>query len=101
MQEAEIREEFERRTLRRRKMELGTGFFAPAMLRAIMIYNTALQRSIDEEVMTSQDWGRFARPEAPDEADAVPSAVNEPELTAPPAEAIGPGDEAPAPGDGR
>ncbi len=68
---AEIHEEFERRTLRRRKMELGTGFFAPTMLRAIVSYNTSLQRGLDNEEMTSQDWGRFASREAPCEATSV------------------------------
>jgi hypothetical protein len=48
------------RKLRRRKMELGSAFFAPGVLRAIVTYNAALLQSIDENVLASLDWG--ARP---------------------------------------
>ncbi len=67
LHEADVREEVELRTLRRRKMELGHSFFAPRVLRAIMTYNAALLRRIDEEVLRSQDWGVLpqTRTEAP------------------------------------
>lgn len=68
MHQAEVREEIELRTLRRRKMELGSSFFAPRVLRAITTYNAALLRRIDEEVLSSQDWGDLPHVEAPDES---------------------------------
>jgi len=57
MYEAESRGEMELRTLRTRKTELGSSYFAPQVLRAIATYNVALLQRIDEEVLASQDWG--------------------------------------------
>ena len=34
-----------------------SAFFAPGVLRAIMTYNAAMLKRIDEEVWSSQDWG--------------------------------------------
>ena len=58
--QAGAREEVALRTLRHRKMELGSSFFAPRVLRAIVTYNTSLLQRIDEEVSDSQDWGSAA-----------------------------------------
>jgi hypothetical protein len=44
MHEGELRQETQLRTLRHRKMDLGSSFFAPRALRAIMTYNAALRR---------------------------------------------------------
>jgi hypothetical protein len=68
MHQAEVREEIEQRTLRRRKMELGSAFFAPRVLRAIMTYNAALLRRVDEEALSSQDWGELPSVEEADES---------------------------------
>ncbi len=65
--EGRVREEVERRTLRRRKMELGPLYFAPGVLRAIITYNAALLRHIDEEMLSAQDWGLPSSGEPPEE----------------------------------
>ena len=57
MYEAEARNELQLRALRTRKAELGASYFAPQVLRAIVTYNVSLLQRIDEEVLTSQDWG--------------------------------------------
>jgi hypothetical protein len=61
---ADARGELQLRALRNRKVELGASFFAPQVLRAIVTYNAALLRQIDEEVEASQDWGSLP-PTAP------------------------------------
>ena len=71
LHEAELRNEVELRTLRRRKMELETSYFAPRVLRAIVTYNAALMRRIDEEVLSSQDWGNLPSEEAPDQGGSL------------------------------
>jgi len=71
LREADIRKEVELRTLRRRKMELGTTFFAPPVLRAIVTYNAALMRRVDEEVLSSQDWGTLPSVETPAEGGSL------------------------------
>jgi len=65
LREADLRDEVEQRTLRSRKMELETNYFAPRVLRAIVTYNAALMRRIDEDVLSSQDWGSLPRTDAP------------------------------------
>ncbi|MDJ0849515.1 MAG: hypothetical protein QNK04_14175 [Myxococcota bacterium] len=67
LRQGDAREEVELRTLRRRKMELGPLFFAPGVLRAVITYNAALLRHIDEEVLNAQDWGLPPSAEAPEE----------------------------------
>jgi hypothetical protein len=67
MHEAEMRNEVEQRTLRRYKMELEEIFFAPRVLRAIVNYNAALMRRIEDEVLSSQDWGIQPRREGREE----------------------------------
>ena len=62
---ANVRQEVMQRTLRRHKMELGQAFFVPGVLRAIVSYNAALLRRIDEEVISAQDWGSVPGAEAP------------------------------------
>ncbi len=52
--------------LQARKTELGSSYFSPQVLRAIVAYNVALLQRIDDEVLASQDWG--ALPPAADEA---------------------------------
>jgi len=66
---AEAREDLQLQALRRRKAELGSNFFAPPVLRAIVTYNVALLQRIDEEVLASQDWGSL-----PVTTDAPPTA---------------------------
>jgi hypothetical protein len=65
-QRGEGRDEVELQTLHRRKVEIGPAFFAPRVLRAIVSYNVALLRRVDEEVPSSQDWRIPATPEAPE-----------------------------------
>ena len=67
MYEADAREDKQLHALRNRKAELGSGYFAPQVLRAIVTYNTALLNRIDEEILASQDWG------------SLPPAATEPE----------------------
>ena len=71
LQREELHEELSQRTLRQRKAELGTTYFAPPILRAILAYNLTLTERVEEEVATSQDWGVAAgpnaAPETPDE----------------------------------
>jgi hypothetical protein len=57
MYEADARGEQQLLALQIRKAELGVGYFAPQVLRAIVTYNAALLQRIDEEVLASQDWG--------------------------------------------
>jgi len=57
MYEADSRGEMQLRALRTRKTELGSSYFVPQVLRAIVTYNVALLQRIDEEVLASQDWG--------------------------------------------
>ncbi len=57
MYEADARGELRLRALQTRKAELGSGYFSPQVLRAIVTYNAALLHRIDEEVLASQDWG--------------------------------------------
>ena len=65
LHEADLRDEVEQRTLRRHKMELEANYFAPRVLRAIVTYNAALMRRIDEDVLSSQDWGSLPSTDAP------------------------------------
>jgi len=69
--EAESREEMQLRALRTRKAELGSRYFAPQVLRAIVTYNVSLMHRIDEEVLASQDWGSL-----PPVADEPPRTVS-------------------------
>jgi len=80
MQRAEVREEMTQRTLRRRKMELGPAFFVPRVLRAIIMYNAAMLQRVDEEVMSSQDWGSLPNAEAPSGAGSVFESPSLPQL---------------------
>lgn len=57
MDRAELREEFQRRTLRQRKVELGEYFFVPRILRAIVTYNAALLERVTDEILDAADWG--------------------------------------------
>jgi hypothetical protein len=57
MYEADSRGEMQLRALRTRKTELGSSYFAPQILRAIVTYNVALLQRIDEAVLAAQDWG--------------------------------------------
>ena len=65
LHEADLRDEIEKRTLRRRKMELEKNYFAPRVLRAIVTYNAAMMRRIDEDVLSSQDWGSLPTTDTP------------------------------------
>lgn len=78
MWEADARGEIALRTLRRRKTELGSNFFAPRVLRAIVTYNAALLKRIDEEVLGSLDWGPL--PHASEEPGAGASVFEAPAL---------------------
>ena len=60
----DLREEFQHRTLRSRKAELGLAFFVPRILRAIVTYNAALISRAADEAQHSGDWG-FAGEEDP------------------------------------
>ena len=53
----DLREEFQLRTLRQRKSELGLCFFAPRVLRAIVTYNSALIERVAGEILEAGDWG--------------------------------------------
>ncbi len=68
MYAADARGENQLRALQQRKTELGTSYFAPQILRAIVTYNSALLQRIDAEALASQDWGE------------IPSAADEPDL---------------------
>ncbi len=57
--------------LQARKTELGSSYFSPQVLRAIVAYNVALLQRIDEEVLASQDWGAL-----PPVADEAPPSVS-------------------------
>ncbi|MBK7950796.1 MAG: hypothetical protein IPK00_19075 [Deltaproteobacteria bacterium] len=59
MDRESLREEFQRRTLRQRKVELGPLFFASRILRAIVTYNAALLERVTDEIQDAGDWGRF------------------------------------------
>lgn len=71
LQEADLRNEVELRAMRRRKMELEKNFFAPGLLRAIVTYNAALMRCIDQKVLRSQNWGNLPRAGAVDEGGSL------------------------------
>ena len=75
LHEADLRDEVEQRTLRRRKMELETNYFAPRVLRAIVTYNAALMQRIDEDVLSSQDWGSLPRTTRPPRASRCSSGL--------------------------
>ena len=62
MDAEDLREEFQLRTLRSRKTELGIAFFVPRVLRAIVTYNAALISRAADEILNSGDWG-FAKEE--------------------------------------
>jgi len=70
MYEADAREEVQLRALRDRKAELGSDYFSPQVLRAIVAYNAALLRRIDDEILASRDWGSLP----PVAAEAQPAA---------------------------
>ena len=78
MYEADAREEQQLRALRTRKTELGSSYFAPQVLRAIVTYNAALLQRIDEEVLASQDWGSL--PPVADEPQRAVSVFDTPAL---------------------
>lgn len=59
MDRESLREEFQRRTLRQRKVELGPLFFASRILRAIVTYNAALLERVTDEILDAGDWGHF------------------------------------------
>lgn len=59
MDRESLREEFQRRTLRQRKVDLGPLFFASRILRAIVTYNAALLERVTDEIQDAGDWGRF------------------------------------------
>jgi hypothetical protein len=54
---AALQEELQQRNLRSRKVELGSAFFAPRILRAIVTYNAALFAHVSDKIMDSGDWG--------------------------------------------
>jgi hypothetical protein len=60
MDDDELRAEIQLRSLRSRKAELGSSFFAPRVLRAIVTYNAALLERVTDEVWDSRDWGNVA-----------------------------------------
>lgn len=57
MDAEDLRAEFQQRTLRSRKAELGSAFFASRILRAIVTYNAALLGRVAGEIIESGDWG--------------------------------------------
>ena len=57
MSSDDLREEFQRRTLRSRKAALGMAFFIPRILRAVTTYNVALLDRVADEILDSDDWG--------------------------------------------
>ncbi len=63
--EADARSDHQHNALHRRKAELGSSYFAPSVLRAIVTYNAALLERIDHEVIASQDWGEFPHVDTP------------------------------------
>ena len=69
----DLREEFQLRTLRSRKAELGMAFFVPRMLRAVVTYNAALLDRVACEVLDSSDWGFSARAPDSETADSAPA----------------------------
>ncbi len=64
MDRESLRQEFQRRTWRERKVDLGELFFAPRILRAIITYNAALLSRATDEILDAGDWGVVA-PESP------------------------------------
>ena len=54
---AALQEELQQRNLRSRKVELGSAFFAPRILRAIITYNAALFAHVSDKIVDSDDWG--------------------------------------------
>ncbi|MEZ4292899.1 MAG: hypothetical protein R3E53_21150 [Myxococcota bacterium] len=65
----ELRREFQQRSLRSRKAAIGSGFFAPRVLRAIVTYNAALLARVADQIVESSDWG-LAAEATPSGADA-------------------------------
>jgi hypothetical protein len=78
MYEADARGEQQLRALQTRKAELGSGYFSPQVLRAIVTYNAALLHRIDEEVLASLDWGSL--PPVADEPQRAVSVFDTPAL---------------------
>jgi hypothetical protein len=76
--EADARGEQQLRALQIRKAELGSSYFTPQVLRAIVTYNTALLQRIDEAVLASQDWGSL--PPVAEEAPREVSVFDTPAL---------------------
>jgi hypothetical protein len=52
-----VREEIQRRSLRQRKVELGSIFFEPRILRAIVTYNAAQLERVTDAILDAGDWG--------------------------------------------
>ena len=52
-----LQEELQQRNLRSHKVELGSAFFAPRILRAIVTYNAALFAHVSDKIVDSGDWG--------------------------------------------
>ncbi len=78
MYQADARGEQQLRALQTRKAELGSGYFSPQVLRAIVTYNAALLHRIDEEVLDSLDWGSL--PPVADEPQRAVSVFETPAL---------------------
>lgn len=62
----DLREEFQLRTLRTRKAELGMAFFIPRILRAVTTYNAAILDRVADEILDSDDWGSICEEGASD-----------------------------------
>ncbi len=60
MDRESLHEEFQQRTWRQRKVDLGGLFFAPRILRAIITYNAALLSRVTDEILDAGDWGVVA-----------------------------------------
>jgi len=76
--EADAGRENRLRALQQRKAELGTSYFAPQILRAIVTYNSALLQRIGAEAFAPQDCGEI--PSAADEIDLSVSVFETPAL---------------------
>ncbi len=75
---AALQEELQQRKLRSRKVELGSAFFAPRILRAIVTYNAALFAHVSDKIVDSGDWGVLKKPapNASKEITETPSVFN-------------------------
>lgn len=71
MDRESLREEFQRRTLRQRKVELGPLFFSSRILRAIVTYNAALLERVTDEIHEAGDWGPLEGEAATDRGDRI------------------------------